>query len=93
MVPRGGWNEQQQLSLHSPPRPAAAAIAPTPPRSPLPAAPPDQGMAAGGHGAGGMSQIPEGSLSDSSHGSLGELGSPPEAELSELEQRKVVVLG
>lgn len=50
-------------------------------------------MAAGGHGAGGMSQIPEGSLSDSSHGSLGELGSPPEAELSELEQRKVVVLG
>ncbi|PRW55937.1 DAZ-associated 1 [Chlorella sorokiniana] len=40
-----------------------------------------------------MSQIPEGSLSGSSHGSLGELASPPEAELSELEQRKVVVLG
>lgn len=94
-VARGGWNEQQQLSVRSPPRPAAAAIAPSPPRSPLPAAPPDQGLAAGGIcGAGvGMSQIPEGSLSDSSHGSLGELGSPPEAELSELEQRKVVVLG
>lgn len=94
-VPRGGWNEQQQLSVHSPPRPTAAAIAPTPPRSPLPAAAPDQGVAAGGLGGAGlgMSQIPEGSLSGSSHGSLGELASPPEAELSELEQRKVVVLG
>lgn len=38
-----------------------------------------------------MSQ--HGSISSSSHESMGELASPPEAELSELEQRKVVVLG
>jgi hypothetical protein len=38
-----------------------------------------------------MSQ--QGSATSSSHGSMGELATPPEAELSELEQRKVVVLG
>lgn len=38
-----------------------------------------------------MSQ--HGSVSSSSHGSMGELSTPPEVELSELEQRKVVVLG
>lgn len=93
-VPRGGWDEQQQLSVQSPPRPTALQLA-APPRSPLPAAIPEQSAVGegGGAGAGGMSQIVEGSLSGSSHGSLGELGSPPEAQLSELEQRKVVVLG
>ena len=93
-MPRGGWDEQQQLSVHSPPRPAPPPHA-APPRSPLPAAIPQLSAGAEGAGAGGggMGQIAEGSLSGSSHGSLGELGSPPEAELSELEQRKVVVLG
>lgn len=71
-------------ALQSPPRlpPAAAAS----PRSPLPATIPEQPE-------GPAMNHREGSLSSSSHGSMGELAAPPEAELSELEQRKVVVLG
>lgn len=103
----GGWNEQQQLSHFQPPPPLRPTDRTSPsgtapaasPRSPLPATITAQqelgariravGMSA--HGGG------EGSLSSSSHDSLGELAAavagPSEAELSEIEQRKVVVLG
>ena len=82
----GGWHEQQQQAppLQPPPprRPPSSAS----PRSTLlPAAITEQPHAVG------MSQH-DGSLSSSSHGSMGELA-VPEAELSDLEQRKVVVLG
>lgn len=98
---QGGWlNEQQQPSTYaSPPRLAAAAAAAgaaagggaaLSPRSALPSMIAEQPEAAAAAGASGR----ETSLSSSSHGSsLAELGGPPEAELSELEQRKVVVLG
>ena len=106
----GGWHEQQQaLSFQPPPplrRPAAADHLPlASPRSPLQPAIPEQQELPGssadmmlhGDAAGGA-----GSVSSSSHDSLGELaaaqavvGAAPaaEPELSELEQRKVVVLG
>lgn len=103
----GGWNEQQQLSDFQPPpplRPADRALpsgtAPVAsPRSPLPATIPQQQELGAPARAAGMSAHggAEGSLSSSSHDSLGELAAavagPSEAELSEIEQRKVVVLG
>lgn len=81
----GGWHEataqEHQLSaFHPVPRRNPAS-----PRSTLPATIPEQEPAPR------MSQ--QGSATSSSHGSMGELATPPEAELSELEQRKVVVLG
>lgn len=82
----GGWHEaaaqEQQLSAFLP---VPARRNPASPRSTLPASIPEQEVAPG------MSQ--QGSASVSSHGSMGELATPPDAELSELEQRKVVVLG
>lgn len=103
----GGWNEQLQLSDFQPPPPLQPADRSRPsgtapvasPRSPLPAVPPEQQALGAALRTPGMSTHggAEGSLSSSSHDSLGELAAtvagPAEAELSELEQRKVVVLG